>query len=126
MGRGSRRKKEPRNLSPAVNLRDTALRGEVEGTGGGTAQKESPCEMAKSLSVLFTAASAVKRGDAVKLSLGIPPAVLVAGAEVGHLQEPDASFAEACLIDGFALTGAVQSIDPVSGTGEVFVTGEKR
>ena len=126
MGRGSRTKEESRTLSSAANLRAAALEGRMEGAEGDSAQEESPCEAAKTLAVLFTIPSSVKRGDAVKLRLGIPPAVLARGTEVGHVQEPDASYAEACLLEGYTLGGSVQSINLESGAGTILVTGKKR
>ena len=126
MGRGSRTKEESRTRTSAVNLRAAALEGQMEGTEGGSAREESPCEEAKTLSVLFAIPPAVKQGDAVKLRLGIPPVVLARGIEVGHVQSPDASYAEACLLEGYTLSGSVQSIDPVSGGGTILVTGKKR
>lgn len=125
MGRGSRTKDEPRKLSRAKSLRAAALEGEAGEGGGAGAPERSPCEAMKTLAALFAVPSSVKQGDPVKLRLGVPPAVLVGGIEVGHIQEPDASTAEGCLLEGFVLTGSVRSIDPVSGRGTVLVAGKK-
>jgi hypothetical protein len=125
MGRGSRAKDEPRKLSRAKNLRTAALEGEAGGGEGAGTPERSPCEATKTLAALFAVPSTVKQGDPVRLRLGIPPAVLVRGIEVGHIEEPDASTAEGCLLEGFVLTGSVRSIDPFSGKGTVLVAGRK-
>lgn len=125
MGRGSRTKDEPRKLSRAKSLRAAALEGDAGEGGGAGAPARSPCEETKTLVALFAVPSPIKKGDPVRLRLGIPPAVLVGGIEVGHVQEPDTSTAEGCLLEGFVLTGSVRSIDPVSGRGTVLVTGKK-
>lgn len=126
MGRGSRTKEESRTLTSAVNLRAAAQEGQMEGAEGGNAQGEVPCEAARTLRVLFTIPTSAKQGDPIKLRLGIPPAVLIRGIEVGQVQETDASHAEACLLEGYTLSGSVQSIDPESGAGTILVTGEKK
>lgn len=101
------------------------MEGEMDGTGGNSANDESPCEAAKVLSVLFTVPTSVKQGELIQLRLGIPPAVLVRGSEVGHVQEPDSNYVEACLLEGYKLRGSVHSIDLETGTGTVSVNGEK-
>jgi len=126
MGRGSRSKEESQKRSPVVNLRAATQEGQLAGSEIGGVTEESPCAASKTLNVLFATPPTVKPGDEVKLRLGTPVAVLARGVEVGHLQEPDASYAEACLLEGYTLSGSVQFIDPESGAGMIVVTGKKR
>lgn len=101
------------------------MEGDIDGVGGNSPSAESPCEATKTFSALFPIPTSVKQGDLVKLRLGIPPAVLVRGEEVGHVQESDSDYVEACLLEGYKLSGSVQSIDPETGAGTVSVNGEK-
>lgn len=126
MGRGSRSKEESQKRSPAVNLRAATQGGELAGSEVGGVNEESPCEAPKTLNVLFMKPLTVKPEDTVKLRLGTPVAVLAQGVEVGRIQEPDASHAEACLLEGYTLIGSVQFVDPESGAGMIMVTGKKR
>lgn len=125
MGRGSRVDKEPDKLTKAVGLRQGAAGIEGEGAGGSANSNQAHCEQKRELSIVLTQASSLVVGTSIRLRLGAPPVVLAGGKELGRVANADASTAEACLLEGFALTGSVLSIDPLSGTGRISIAGHK-
>jgi hypothetical protein len=98
---------------------------EIGDANDGSAEIKSPCERTRAFPVSFSDPTSIQPGDPAAIRLGAPPSILVNGLEVGQVQEPDANIAEGCLLEGFRLSGSVESIDPSSGTGTILVSGAK-
>lgn len=99
------------------------------GRDGGGAMGAEPaaeelllCE--KPQTVSFRAAGAVAVGTEIRIARADPPAVIAGGAQVGTVSNrQQAATLNACLDDGYAISGTVVTLDPDLGEGLATVAG---
>lgn len=119
MGRGNSSDQE-RTLAPAIDLKAAAS---DDGPDGGEVSAKSPCAEERDVSFLITGTPVLTPGDLISIRIGIPPAVLKAGEEVGAVTEPDAALIQGCLEVAYRFEGRITSISLATRVATALVRG---
>jgi hypothetical protein len=110
-------------LAQALPATDPALSAAGGGESGPEGRDQDFCALEHRLGFASSAGAELRLGMQVHLQLGPPIRVLRGSGEVGTINDPLARAVESCLLDGYQMQGAVEAVDPDSGTGVVRVTG---
>lgn len=127
MGRGKKDSNDAPMSKSIDLLRAVAEVQEIgEGFGGAGGQAEqSFCSVERVIPFLTEADASLAVGQAARLQLGSPPAVIVAGIVVGEVTEPHAQAMNSCLRMGYRMAGTIASIHEADGKATLSVAGEQ-
>jgi hypothetical protein len=81
--------------------------------------------MTHTVEVALDLAAYCQIGDSVNIGLANPPTVTIGGSRVGELDDSVARGLARCLIDGYRLSGKIDSIDLEGRRARVTVSGTR-
>ena len=124
MGGGDRDVPEPRKL--LGRHAEEAKGSNGSGVAGGVSALEVPiCE--REQTVRFDLLDEAQIGDAVRIVLGEPPAVLTRRGVVGEVTgRQEAATLVACIQAGYVIRGRIVAIDVDAGVGSATVAGTRK